>query len=229
MPLITESYDSLPCMFPNPNQQDQLTPSDIDAEPTSAQRAHAQSLIDSEVSQPTDGSTHTSLPAAPEENYSELMLSEFARIAASKPLKGIDLSRYEAIEPPKTSPHSDTRDPATLAAWKAALQQAYTSHVYLSGRGRNLEALNEVGKEQWLAGNEELVQLLSGLEQELARKKEEIDLVVVERQRAQGAVEGELKLLERGWREGVGKVLETEVAAESVRGEILARRRGGAL
>jgi pre-mRNA-splicing factor SPF27 len=69
---------------------------------------------------------------------------------------------------------------------------------------------------------------LRGLERELAERKTEIDEVVIERKDAQEAVGGEVKGLGEVWKSGVGRVLETEVAAEGVRREILERRREGA-
>jgi len=70
--------------------------------------------------------------------------------------------------------------------------------------------------------------VLRGLERELAQTKEQIDLVVVERKNAQEAVGAEIQGLEVGWKRGVGRVLETEVAAEGVRRAILEARRAGA-
>ncbi len=67
------------------------------------------------------------------------------------------------------------------------------------------------------------------MERELAERKVEIDGVVIERKNAQEAVGGEIKGLEEGWKRGVGRVLETEVAAEGVRRSILERRREGAI
>lgn len=70
--------------------------------------------------------------------------------------------------------------------------------------------------------------ILSGLEKELQDTREGIDRVVLERQAAQETVKAEIGMLERSWREGVGRVLETEVAAEGLRGRVLEeRRRGG--
>lgn len=66
------------------------------------------------------------------------------------------------------------------------------------------------------------------LERELAERNAEIDRVVIERKNAQEAVRGEVKGLEEGWKKGVGRVLETEVAADGLRLEILQRRREAA-
>jgi len=175
------------------------------------------------------------LPAAPSENYSSIIQSEFSRIAAGQPaIPGIDLSRYEALSAPATplpGPASDD-EAAVLRAQKAEyamlLAKAYASSTYLSLRTTQLSRLDASGKDEWLAGNEALLSILTKLEKELAATKEAIDLVVVERKAAQEAVAGEMKLLEKNWREGVGKVLETEVAADRLRSRILEARRSGA-
>ena len=65
------------------------------------------------------------------------------------------------------------------------------------------------------------------LERELAERKTEIDLLVVERKNAQEAVSGEVNSLEQTWKRGVSRVLETEVAAEGVRRDILDVRASG--
>lgn len=93
----------------------------------------------------------------------------------------------------------------------------------------NLGLLERYGKNAWLEGNRQLEDVLRGLERELEVRKGEIDGVVIERKRAQEEVAGEIRGLEEAWRRGVGRVLETEVAAEGVRREILERRREGAL
>jgi pre-mRNA-splicing factor SPF27 len=90
-----------------------------------------------------------------------------------------------------------------------------------------LQTLDSSGKETWLSGNEVLVQILKKLEEELAGTKEEIDGVAVERRNAQEAVRGEIEVLERTWRSGVGRVLETEVSAEGLRQDVLEKRRRG--
>lgn len=174
---------------------------------------------------PSSVTTHPLLPPAPEENYTPLLQSEFTRIASSKPLKGIDTTRYESLAAPTSTAH----DEASLAAWRDALTQAHTSHTYLSQRSTNLQGLEKdgKGKEDWLAGNEELVSELGQLEKELAGTKEAIDFLAVERRNRQEAVKGEMEALDRAWKGGVGRVLETEVAGESVRRQILDARRGG--
>ncbi|PSS27398.1 hypothetical protein M430DRAFT_32145 [Amorphotheca resinae ATCC 22711] len=213
MALTTAVHDSLPY---------------IDREPTPAERAAAQALIDAELPSSHDSQTHPSLPPLSEHHFSPMIEAELSRIEAKQPLKAIDLSRYEAVEPPATSPHSDEKHPETLQTWRAALARAYTAHAYLASRQNNLHLLEQFGKNSWLVGNAQLEDELRALERELAERKTEIDLLVVERRGAQEAVAAEVKGLEEAWKRGVARVLETEVAAEALRREILERRRMGA-
>ena len=212
MALTTAIHDSLPY---------------IDIEPSASDRAAAQSLIDAEI-QPSESKTHPSLPQLPPHHFSPLIEADHLRIQNKHSLRGIDLRRYEAIESPSTSPHSDESNPETLTKWRQALAQAYTSHTYLIGRQNNLALLEEFGKHAWLIGNAQAEDVLRSLEGELSAKKTEIDLLAMERRNAQEAVGGEVKELEEGWKRGIGRMLETEVAAEAVRRDILETRRLGA-
>lgn len=207
MPLTNAIHESLPY---------------IDTEPSPSERAAALALISSELS--SDTTPHPSQSALLPENYSPLILSELDRISIKEPLKAITTTHYEALSPPLTT----TASPESLLAWRTALSNAYTSSTYLSGRVANLELLERYGKNAWLEGNRQLEDVLRSLERELKERKEEIDGVVIERKRAQEEVGGEVRGLEEGWRRGVGRVLEVEVAAEGVRREVLERRREGA-
>lgn len=217
MPLITDAHESLPY---------------IDNEPTASEREAALALIAAEQSpEASEGGAalqHPLLPPLPEQHFSPLIEAEFQRIESKQPLKAIDLTRYEAQDPPPTSPDSDEKHPESLARWRETLSRAYTSHAYLTGRQTNLALLEQFGKNAWLIGNSQLEDILRGLEKELAERKEEIDRVVLERKTRQEEVGGEIKLLEESWKKGVGKVLETEIAAETVRREILDWRRRAA-
>ncbi|CZS90373.1 related to BCAS2 family protein [Rhynchosporium agropyri] len=212
MPLTNAIHESLPY---------------IDAEPSASERASALSLILAEASAHAHASegTHESLPPFPTQNFTPLLKSEFARIEAKEAITGISTARYESQDAPDT----DSKSPEALAQWRAALQNAYTSQSYLSGRLSNLNLLEKYGKNAWLEGNRQLEDVLRGLERELEERKGDIDRVVIERKNKQEEVAGEIKGLEEGWKRGVGRVLETEVAAEGVRREILERRREGAL
>lgn len=90
-----------------------------------------------------------------------------------------------------------------------------------------MELLDRFGRNAWLVGNSQTEEVLAAVEREVEERKREIDGVVVERRSAQEGVRGEVEGLAEGWRRGVGRVLETEVAAESVRRGVLERRRAG--
>ncbi|KAI5922662.1 breast carcinoma amplified sequence 2-domain-containing protein [Camillea tinctor] len=184
----------------------------IDPEPTPSQLSAAQSLIDAELATlpPPSPPSYTYTP-----QYPALLTTEHDRIASgAPPTPGIDLSRYEA----QTSSSPDA----------ASLERAYAAHSYLSSRASHLALLERYGKNAWLVSNWAAEAELAALERELAAAKRDIDLVNLDRRRAQDAVAAEVRALQEAWRGGVGRVLETEVAAEGVRREILERRRLGA-
>jgi pre-mRNA-splicing factor SPF27 len=146
------------------------------------------------------------------------MAAELDRVAAKKPLSAIDLSRYEAQDDPP-SPDASTTELASV------LQKSYASATYLSARRAHLALLDSYGKIAWLVGNYQLEAELKALERELAEARREIDVLAVKRRRAQDEVAGEIQSLEDTWKKGVGRVLETEVATEALRREVLEARR----
>jgi pre-mRNA-splicing factor SPF27 len=212
MALTTAVHDSLPY---------------IDKVPTASERAAAQALIDGEIL-PTDHLSHLSLAQISPHHLSPLIKAEHLRLQNKQPLNSIDLTRYEAIDPPSTDPDFDEKHPETLQRWRAALARAYTSHSYLTARQKNLALLEEFGRNAWLIGNSQLEGVLRELERELNERKTEIDQLALERRSAQEAVGGEINVLEDAWKRGVGAVLKTEVAAEGLRRDLLERRRMGA-
>lgn len=89
--------------------------------------------------------------------------------------------------------------------------------------------LEKFGKNAWLVGNSQLEDILKGIEAELAglrKQQEETDMM---RRSQQDSVSGEIKTLEETWKKGVGRVLETEVAAEGLKQQIMEKRRAGAV
>ncbi|CAO2650081.1 Nn.00g013730.m01.CDS01 [Neocucurbitaria sp. VM-36] len=221
MPLITETYDSLPYVD---------TPLD---EPS---LAAARAVINAEIkSAGVDTSElHPALiPAAKyTPTFSDFIEREHARLDddPTSKLSGIDLKRYEDLDAPEnTTPTSDEEKPELLAQWNKALKQAYTSDEYVQGRLTQLGLLEKFGKNAWLVGNSQLEDILKGIEAELAdvrKQKEEVEML---RRSQQENVHGEITTLEETWKKGVGRVLETEVAAEGLKQQILEKRRAGAV
>lgn len=65
------------------------------------------------------------------------------------------------------------------------------------------------------------------LERELGETKREVEAVEEARRQRQESVRGEIEGLESVWREGVGRAIQAEVAAEGLRRQVLEKRRGG--
>ncbi|KAI1091281.1 Pre-mRNA-splicing factor SPF27 [Rostrohypoxylon terebratum] len=189
----------------------------VDDEPTPAERAAAKSLIAAEAT--TSPTPQSSVPPLREPNFSPLITAELSRIASKTPLTAIDLTRYEAPPSPPSSPSPDTL--------QTSLSRAYTAQTYLLGRQAHLQLLETYGKNAWLIGNWQLEAEVQALERELADTKEEIDVLNIQRRRAQDEVGGELKGLEETWKRGVSRVLETEIATEGLRQQVLEKQRGG--
>ncbi|KAI1653366.1 Pre-mRNA-splicing factor SPF27 [Daldinia decipiens] len=192
----------------------------VDPEPTPAERAAAESLIAQEQ-QFSDSPAPSNLPPVPSPNFTPAITGELARIASKQPLRAIDLTRYEASD----IDSSTSSDPSHL---QTELSRAYTAATYLSGRHTHLQLLDSFGKNAWLVGNWQLEAELRDLERELDAAKKEIDVVNIQRKRVQDEVGGELKGLDEAWRRGIGKVLETEIATEGLRQQVLERQRGSA-
>lgn len=211
----------------------------MDTEPTPDERAAAEALIAMERSTIPDDPHHALLPPPVQSHFTPLFQPEFDRIAAASsssqdssslrptPLRAIDLSRYEAPELPDT--FTNQQPPQQQQQYfEPALQQAYTSMSYLNSRRQHLALLDTYGKNAWLVGNWQLEAELRALERELADAKRDVDLVTLQRQRAQAETGGEIRNLEETWRRGVGRVLETEIAAEALRRQVLEAERARA-
>ncbi|KAJ0330918.1 hypothetical protein COL5a_003225 [Colletotrichum fioriniae] len=191
--------------------------------PTPAEREAAESLIRAELS------TFAPAPAPnyKEPSFSPLVELELERVASKQPLKAIDLERYQTQEPfPDSVAPSTAEDRVRLAD---SLQKAYISYAYLDTRAQNLNLLDKWGKNAWLIGNWGLENELKGFERDLAETKRLIDVLTVARRRQQEEVAAEMKGLEENWKKGVGRTLETEIAVEQLRREVLEemRVRGG--
>ncbi|KAI9752894.1 MAG: hypothetical protein M1815_000225 [Lichina confinis] len=211
MSIIQASHDSLPY---------------VDADISAAERASAIKAIESELAMEHETAQHPSLPELRHARFSEMFERELARKADGLPWEGgIDTGRYEALDPPQTHPTSDEDQPQVLDGWRDVLRKAYTSSSHLETRLGNLALLEEFGKNAWLIGNAQMENILRRLEMELARVREQTHEVNKARKTSQESARGELEALDDGWRRGVGRVIEVEVAAEALRRDILERRR----
>ncbi|KAK1593373.1 breast carcinoma amplified sequence 2 [Colletotrichum navitas] len=191
----------------------------IDDEPTLEEREASLALIMAELatSPPPPTSTYK------EPSFSPLIELELERVASKQPLKAINLERYQTQEPfPDSGTPSTAEDRERLAD---ALRKAYISYTYLDTRAQNLRLLDKWGKNAWLIGNWNLENELKALERDLTETKRLIDVLTVARRRQQEEVAAEMKGLEETWKKGVGRTLETEIAIEQLRREILEEMR----
>lgn len=108
---------------------------------------------------------------------------------------------------------------------ESTLARAGASATYLAARRTHLALLDAHGRNAWLIGNWQLEERLKALERELAESKRQIDVLTVQRRKAQEEAGPEIKYLEEAWKNGVGRALETEVAAEELRQQVLESRR----
>ncbi|KAF2008096.1 hypothetical protein P154DRAFT_541335 [Amniculicola lignicola CBS 123094] len=217
MPLIHESYDSLPY---------------VDSAPTAAALAAAQALVAADIttaSVDTDTLHPALAPAAVYvPRFSDAMEQEHARLQAdpASKLDAIDMKRYDNLDAPEnTSPTSDEDKPELLAQWKDVLERAYMSSEYVQARRTELNLLERFGKNMWLVGNSQQEDILKRLEAELAdvrRQQEDVEGV---RRAQQDNIRREMEILQEGWKRGVGDVLVVEVAAEKLKQEILEKKR----
>ncbi|KAF1931129.1 uncharacterized protein M421DRAFT_90220 [Didymella exigua CBS 183.55] len=221
MPLTNESYDSLPYV-------------DTHVDDAGLAAARAAILADLSTAGVNTADLHPALAPAAQytPRFSDLVEREHARLDANPAsrLSGIDVKRYEDLDAPEsTGAVADEDRPAAVQQWNRALTQAHTSAEYVQGRLTQLGLLEKFGKNAWLVGNAQLEDLLRGLEADLVDVRGQHDDVATLRRTQQEAVLGEIKTLEHTWKQGLGRVLETEVAAEALKQQILDRRRAGAV
>jgi pre-mRNA-splicing factor SPF27 len=199
---------------------------DVDTEPSPQERADINKLISAELPPDYKTTLHPSIPDLPPVQFSPLMQEELDRIRSNLPLsRGVDLSRYEAPEPPETSAESRREPAKILDDWRQILCQAYAASSHLSTRRENLKLLEEHGKNAWLIGNAQLEEILRQVEKELQEARESADSVNRQRKMMQETASGELAGLQDTWKRGVGGIIDVELAAEALRMEILEKRR----
>lgn len=171
-----------------------------------------------------------------------------------KPLRAIDLSRYQAVDEtalpdPEIVTTEEYHDALVRAVETSLTQLSHLKHkervlnamstnnIDAIGSGDNQKSeqnaekalgsvtVSEGVRNAWLIANYEIEAMLGQLERELANTKKEVDLVNLERKKQQDLVKGEMEVLEREWRDKVGRVLEVEVATEELRREGDRKRR----
>lgn len=193
----------------------------IDAQPDTSSIAAADALIRAEMAPASPNTLHPSIPTTPTKGFPDSITELHILLAKGTPLsKAVDISRYEALDAP---------DAGDVPAWQATLRKAYVSAEYMRGREVNLSLLEAYGKNAWLIGNSRLEDILAGLERDLDAAKLDLEQIERARKSSQEAVAGEVHGLSHAWRKGVGRMLETQAAAENLRQEILRRKAQGSI
>lgn len=195
---------------------------DIDSAPSQDALASVSKMLAQELRDIDTSAPHAHLPHAYAPRWSPALVEEHERIASgAQRVQGIDMSRYEAVD----APEEGSED---VVQYRNALQKAYAQSSYLTWREMNLGMLEKYGKNSWLISNSQLEHILKQLEVELAETKKTLVEEEGIRKTQQEAVAGEMLGLEESWKKGIGKIIETELAVEDLRQQILERRRAGA-
>ncbi|KAG7009340.1 hypothetical protein G7Y79_00003g012080 [Physcia stellaris] len=179
--------------------------------------------------------SHDSLPYldTPSEQY---LASARALITASLPSKSTTSQPHPLLPPPPSShrtPALDLEQTRLANSPSSHLKAISTTHYespstpselrvsafYLSKRAQNLELLERYGKNSWLVHNSVLEEELRAVEKELVETREEVLGVNRERKRFQVRGGDEMVGLERGWKEGVGRTVEVQLAVGALEGE----------
>ena len=205
MSTLAKSHDSLPY---------------IDTEPSTTDRVRAHDLVAAQLPISYSNVLHPSVSELPDLRLTPAMQEEYQRKSmdqSSRIKGGVDMHRYEAPE----EPLNDT----DVADWRRTLTNAYTSATYLSNRHDNLVLLEDYGKNTWLIGNSQLESISENIQKELDSIKTDTEEVNRARKSAQEGSRSEMEALEEAWRNGVGRIIEVQIATAGLRQEILERQR----
>lgn len=168
------------------------------------------------------------IPPLPRSRLSPLLQAELERVGARQPRpagSGIDLSRYEAPEPPDEQLTANPAAPETQAAWVHTLRTAYAARAHLAARAANLSLLDAHGANAWLLANAQLEAMGVAVERERAAAAETLEGLHRARRAEQEQAAAELSGLAEAWRTAVRGTVDVEVAAEGLQLETLKRRR----
>lgn len=186
---------------------------DIDPAISDSQKNAALKLIQREVPKDSTTRLHSSILSLPESRLTPLLQQEVTRAGSGKPMTGgIDSSRYESFA--EVSPDTN------IELMKAALRTAYANMTYLSERQTNITLLEEYGKNAWLIGNSHTEDMQKRLQVELEATKAEIETINRNRKTAQEDSKGELLGLEETWKQGISRIIETQLATDELRRQL---------
>lgn len=190
----------------------------IDPPPTESELSAAQALITHDLPTNHTQTLHPSLaPLSVFPTSSSILSTEISRPAINAPppriTTAIDLTRYEALD--ELDPGSDG-----AAVYRDALRGGFANTTYLGLRAGELGLLEEYGRNAWLVGNAVVEDLVRRVEGEVQGLRERVEEVNRERKTVQEMQRGEVEALEETWRNGVSRIIETQVATAKLRDEL---------
>ncbi|KAK5942793.1 hypothetical protein PMZ80_005359 [Knufia obscura] len=189
----------------------------IDADISEAQRAAADVLIRRELPRDHNTTIHSSIAHPPTSRLTLALQQEVDRVVAGKQMTGgIDTSRYE--------PSEDLSADSNVEPVKAALRSTYANMTYLRDRQTNIALLEEYGKNAWLIGNSHLDDIQKRLDSELASLKTQTEDTNRKRKAAQEDSKGELLGLEETWKQGISRIIETQLATDQLQQQLNQKR-----
>lgn len=186
---------------------------DIDQAITDTQKDAALRSIARELPRDYATTLHPSISSHTESKLSTLIQQEVVRAGSGQSMNGgTDSSRYESFT--EISPE------ANVEVTKAALRAAYANLTYLNERQVNITLLEEYGKNAWLIGNSHTEDVQKRLQAELDSTKAQIDAVNRSRKSAQEDSRGELLGLDETWKQGISRIIETQLATDELRRQL---------
>lgn len=100
--------------------------------------------------------------------------------------------------------------------------------TYLRGRQTNIALLEEHGKNAWLISNSHLDDIQKRLDSELANVKSQSEDINRARKAAQEDSKGELLGLDETWKQGISRIIETQLATDQLRQSLAQKRHAAA-
>jgi len=141
---------------------------------------------------------------------SDLMKTEFERLAGRQPMDTLSMKRYELPTPP---PGKMT----DVQAWTECVENSGAQLEHQRTRIMNLDLMLDYGAESWKQYNEVLQDMLNRIQAQLAEVKKAIQEVNWSRKNQQTQVGDKLRQLETSWVGLVSKNYEIEQARNEIR------------
>ncbi|KAH9284730.1 Pre-mRNA-splicing factor SPF27 [Echinococcus granulosus] len=135
----------------------------------------------------------------------ELVRTEFDRLANRLPMELMSMKRYE-LPPPPSAKMGDLR------SWQEAIENAHAQLEHQLTRINNLELMSEYGSTAWKSYNEELERILRKHEKDLLEMRRKVQEINWQRKQEQMVAGETLTQLEEEWVSLVGKNYEIEQA-----------------